>query len=92
MLKMDHDLRPVGAQREALRPLDDDNGWFGKGILECQGLEIVETFDAVKVHVIDLDVVMKDVNERKCWAGDLFFARTSKSADDSFCDSSLPAP
>ena len=91
MFEVDHHLGPVAAQPKPLGPFDNHHGWFGKGILEGEGLHIVKPFDAVKVHMVDLDVIMKHVNERESRAGDVFFSRYSKSANDAFGDGRLAA-
>ena len=54
MLQSCGNPRPVAAQRKAIGPLDNDYGGFGECVFEAQGLEIGESFDAVKVNVIDL--------------------------------------
>ena len=91
MFQVDSNLRPVGSQSEALRPLNNHDGRFSEGVLERQGLETMEVFHAIKVHMVDLDMVAKHVHESEGWAGDLFLPRYAQSTDDPFGDRGLAA-
>src|SRR5580704_2959882 len=75
-------------------PLDDYDGLFGEGVLEAEGFEVVKTFDAVKIDVVNL-ARMRDrlrarkivcaelVDEIERGAGYFLFARGAQAADDS---------
>ncbi len=82
----DGDPGPIGSQGKAFRPLDDDHGRGRKGVFERKGLNIMKALDAIKVHVVDADVIAEDVNESKGGAGDLLFSCGTQSADDAFRD------
>ena len=91
MFQVDNDLRPVGSQSEALRPLNNDDGRFSEGVLERQGLKTMEVFDAIKVHMVDLDMVAKHVHQGEGRASDFFLSSYAQSTDDPFGDRSLTA-
>src|ERR1700730_3092195 len=75
MLQVNGDLRPIGPQRKTLRPHYADHPRLRKGVFQRQTFEIVETLDAIKVHVVNAHVVTKHVHQSKSWAGDVLLAR-----------------
>src|SRR5579862_6258088 len=91
MMKLNLDARPVRTKRESLRPLDDHNRILSQSILEPQRFEVVKIFDAIQIHVINLAMILKHVNEGECRTGDFLFLRCSQPANDSLGQRSLPA-
>src|SRR6266853_1783141 len=88
VFEADIDAWPVRAEGESLRPFDDDDGSLSECILESERLKVLKGLDAIEVHVIDLarvrallgarkTVVVEDMNECECGAGDVLFASGS---------------
>ncbi len=84
MIEGDLNRRPIRAQREPLRPLDNHDGFFRKRVLQAKRFEVVKVFHAVQIHVVDLAGIVKFVNQIECRAGDVLFLGGAQAADDSF--------
>src|SRR6266851_3049310 len=93
VLEFETDLGPRGRQGKALRPFEDDDSRFGEEVFETESLEIVESFYAIEVGVVDLGGVGSavDMNEREGGAGDFVFGGGAESANDAFGERGLPA-
>ena len=84
VLQGDPQNRPVSAEREQVRPLNNDDGIFGKQILEAKGLQVMEARNSIQIDVIDLGATVVFVDQRECRAGDLFLACRTEAADNAF--------
>jgi hypothetical protein len=94
VLETDDYAGPIAAQREAFRPFDDYDGWFGEGIFQGESFDVVEVFAAVEIDVVDLGIGRRiawsaiyrfeNVYQGECGAGNIFFGCGAESADDSF--------
>ena len=78
MFEADFDGGPIRAEREMLGPLDDYDGFFGEGVLQAEGFEVVKVFDSVEIDVVYLErmrtalgacriVIAKLVDEIEGW-------------------------
>ena len=54
MIEADFHRGPIRAEREMLGPLDNHDGFFGQGVFQAEGFEIVKIFYAVEIDVVDL--------------------------------------
>src|ERR1700674_1468503 len=54
VIEADFNCGPVGAECETLGPLDDHDGFFGQGVLQAEGFEVMKAFYAVEIDVVDL--------------------------------------
>src|SRR3990172_1410689 len=91
VLKLQGYFRPVGAQREAIGPFDQDDGGLGKRVFEAQGFQVDESFNAVQVHVIDTGMIAKDVYQGERGAGDVLLPRGAQAADDTLAERGFAA-
>ncbi len=91
MLQVNFDARPIRTKRKSLRPLDDHNRFLPQSILESQRFEVMKIFDTIKIHVINLAMVLKHVDEGEGGTGDFLFLCGSQPADDAFGQRGLPA-
>ena len=82
VFEVDADDRPVGAQREPVGPLDDDDGALGENVFEAERFEIVKIADAVEIDVIDARAAIVFVDQREGGAGDFVFVRCAQAAGD----------
>ena len=98
----DFKRRPIGAKTEMLRPLDNHDGFFGQRIFKAERLEIMETFNAVEIDVVDLASVRarlrllqllsaKFMHQIEGGAGDVFFPGRAEAADNSLGQRGLAA-
>jgi len=91
VLQANAHLGPGGWQGEAFGPFQDGYGGGGKHVLEAEGLEIVETFDAVEIGMINLGGFPVDVDEGKGGAGDVVFFGGTEACDDAFGEGGFTA-
>ena len=87
VFEFDANYRPGAAQSQAFGPFDDGDARLGENVVERDRFQIVSAFQAVKINVIypgwRRTLRFENVDEIECGAGDVFFARRAKSADDS---------
>src|SRR5215467_5940260 len=85
MLDSDVDCGPGRGDREALRPLQNENARAGEEVFHAESFEVVEAFDAVEIAVNDrrwLAAFAVGVQQGKRGAGDILFAGSSEPADN----------
>ena len=74
MLQSNPDLRREAESVQFLSPLDEHCGILLDQVFETKGLELARaTFDAIKVHMIDLAIAPVFVDQREGRAVHLFF-------------------